>query len=215
MVADAAAEKGQDALDLAEHDGKLAEITVEKEKAEKLRDSAEEAENAAKDVIEKRKEAIVIEKAATYDDETLSQIAFNNIDSNNNGELVQYEITAQKYLDPTPDTSFLPSEAKTLMKEKEKVTIDDFRTDIWPEHKDKITPKLGGAMARYERELEEEARRKDEEEKRQLEEEAAELEQPEIDEPEVVEPEQCDGDSCDGKLPSIYDPICCMNHHTV
>ena len=189
MVGDAAAERTQNAVELADFDNRLNEIKVEKEKAEQLRDSAEEAENAAKAIIEQRKEAKVIQHAAQYDDETLSQIAFDNLDSNSNGELVQYEITSQKYLDPTPESSFLPSEAKTLMKEKEKLMIEDFRTDVWPELKEKIIPKLGGAMARYERDQEDAARKQLEEEIEQTK-QAAESE----------EVNQCDGDSCDGEI---------------
>lgn len=191
MVGDAAAERTQNAVELAEFDNRLNEIKVEKEKAEQLRDSAEEAENAAKAIIEQRKEAKVIQHAAQYDDETLSQIAFDNLDSNSNGELVQYEITSQKYLDPTPESSFLPSEAKTLMKEKEKLMIEDFRTDVWPELKEKIIPKLGGAMARYERDQEDAARKQLEEEIEQTK-QAAESE----------EVNQCDGDGCDGTAPT-------------
>ena len=150
MIAAAKVKRAEDALQLAEADAKLAEIEDQKAAAEKLRDSAEAAEKEVKDFIEAKKVEKLVKLANSYDEAELIGIAFKFLDTNKNDEIAQYEISSQKYLDPTPENSFLPSEAKTLLKEKDTIIFDEFVADLWPEIREKIIPKLEGAIQKHE-----------------------------------------------------------------
>ena len=116
-------------------------------------------------LIEERRNAATRERAAGYDEDTLTRIAFDFLDGNKNGEIAQYELTSQKYLDPTPDNSFSHAEAKTMMKSRDKLTFDEFKADLWDEISNKIIVKLDSQMDKFEQEKIDAARRAEEEER--------------------------------------------------
>ena len=201
MVNQAKVTRAENKKQIDESESQKAALEDDRNAAQSLKDEAEALEKEAQDLIEAKKEARALEKVSAYDDDTLAEIAFNHLDTNRNGELLQYEITKEKYLDPTPNTSFLNSEAKKLMNDKDKLTLEEFKTDLWPVIKDKMKPKLSTACDKYEQEKID-AARKEEEEAQAAIEAAKEIEEaenaPEEPEPEIQE---------EGKK-IIWDAIC-------
>ena len=187
MVNQAKVTRAENQKQIDESESQKAALEDDRNAAQSLKDEAEALEKEAQDLIEAKKEARALEKVSAYDDATLAEIAFNHLDTNRNGELLQYEITKEKYLDPTPNTSFLNSEAKKLMNDKDKLTLEEFKTDLWPVIKDKMKPKLSSACDKYEQEKID-AARKEEEEAQAAIEAAKEIEQGE-NAPEELEPE--------------------------
>jgi len=163
MVEEAAQIREANSQELSDHEGTLEKLKTDLDAATEIKDTAEAAEETAKQLIEERRNAVTIERAAKYDEDTLARIAFDFLDGNKNGELAQYELTSQKYLDPTPDNSFSHAEAKTMMKSKDKLTFDEFRVDLWDEISNKIIVKLDGQMDKFEQEKIDDARKAEEE----------------------------------------------------
>lgn len=158
LVDQAVDQKLKDAEELLAAEPEIAQLTSAKDDAETLKNQAEEVEDKINDELDAIKHQKFMDRASAYSDEVLAEIAFNHLDSNSNGEIVVYEITSQKYLDPNPDTSsFTTKEAKEVMKEKDKLFLDDFKGEIWADVKEKIIPKLERAMNQYDRKLLEEA----------------------------------------------------------
>ena len=149
-------QKLDDEEELAAAEPGINELQKAKDDAEALKIEAEELETKVNEELEAIKNQKILDRAATYSEEAISEIAFNHLDANKNGEIVVYEITTQKYLDPKPETSsFTTKEAKEVMKQKDKIYLEDFRTEIWPEIREKILPKLERAMNDWDRAIEE------------------------------------------------------------
>jgi len=156
LVDEAKLQKISDEEELAAAEPGIQALQKIKDEAETLKIEAEELETKVNEELEAIENQRILDRAATYSEEDISEIAFNHLDANKNGEIVVYEITSQKYLDPKPETSsFTTKEAKEVMKQKDKLSLDDFRAEIWPEIKEKILPKLERAMNEWDRKIEE------------------------------------------------------------
>ncbi|CBY19103.1 unnamed protein product [Oikopleura dioica] len=156
LVDEAKLQKISDEEELAAAEPEIQELQKIKDEADKLKNEAEELETKVNEELEAVKNKKIVDRAATYSEEDISEIAFNHLDANKNGEIVVYEITSQKYLDPKPETSsFTTKEAKEVMKQKDKLYLEDFRAEIWPEIKEKILAKLERAMDEWDRKIDE------------------------------------------------------------
>jgi len=156
LVDEAKLQKISDEEELAAAEPEIQELQKIKDEADKLKNEAEELETKVNEELEAVKNKKIVDRAATYSEEDISEIAFNHLDANKNGEIVVYEITSQKYLDPKPETSsFTTKEAKEVMKQKDKIYLEDFRAEIWPEIKEKIVAKLERAMDEWDRKIDE------------------------------------------------------------
>lgn len=156
LVEEARLQKASDEEELAAAEPGINELQKAKDAAEAVKIEAEELETKVNKELEAIRNQKILDRAATYSEEDISEIAFNHLDANKNGEIVVYEITSQKYLDPKPETSsFTTKEAKEVMKQKDKLYLEDFRAEIWPEIREKILPKLERAMDDWDRQIEE------------------------------------------------------------
>ena len=105
---------------------------------------AEEKEDVERRKIDELKEKRVIDRASSYEDDELAEIAFDFLDTNNNEQINAYELTSKKYLNPDPEApNFTHKDAKKLMQDVEPMEMADFKTMLWPEIKDNLIPKMG------------------------------------------------------------------------